>query len=209
MEPKLWKAVLAALAAVTLNPGDVLLDAGGNDGVTARMLSNRFPNQTILTVEPIHKNVWEINRKMFTTPGMGNVKVLHGGLGEANSFSDYAATLEDRPGRQTGIMAIHARLKRIPTRRIFPIYKVDDLIGSEERLAFAHIDVEGAEPYALRGATNTIARDRPVLTLETFPQTNATQHALLLEMMASLKYACKMVNESCGWNDCRNLLCLP
>ena len=210
MEPKLWKAVLAALSTTKLETGDVMIDAGGNDGTTAKMLANRFPNQTIMTVEPITSNIKEIHRKTFAFPVlMRRVKVVHGGLGAENGFSNYAATLDDRLGSigtQTGTIQLYDNLKAVKQRKVFPVYTVDTLVG-DNRLAFAHIDVEGSEIEALQGAVRTIARDKPVITLETFPKSNQTKHKLLLEHMEGLEYECTLLDEVCGWGDCRNLIC--
>jgi FkbM family methyltransferase len=140
---------------------------------------------------------------------MRRVKVVHGGLGAENGFSNYAATLDDRPGSigtQTGTIQLYDHLKAVKQRRVFPVYKIDTLVG-DNRLAFAHIDVEGGEIEALQGADKTIMRDRPVITLETFPKSNTTKHRLLLEHMERLEYECTLLDEVCGWGDCRNLIC--
>ena len=70
----------------------------------------------------------------------------------------------------------------------YPITTVDTLFahGRSRTLVLAHLDLEGHEADALRGANRTLWRDRPVLTVETFPTSMAKWHA---EVMALLKSA--------------------
>ena len=78
-----------------------------------------------------------------------------------------------------------------------------------ERLGFWHIDIEGHELLALRGATATLARDRPLRAAELFVHVNHTYTAALHAMIVSVGYAAYIVDEACGGFDCRNLLCVP
>ena len=59
-------------------------------------------------------------------------------------------------------------------QRLVPITTIDALFQDELKrtLVLAHLDLEGREAEALRGASATLARDRPVLTVETFSQLN-------------------------------------
>ena len=91
---------------------------------------------------------------------------------------------------------------------------MDDLLQQQWRgevLAFAHFDVEGFEHDLLHGAEQTILRDRPIFTVETFPQRQRSNvHRLLKYMDRVLKYDMLLVEESCGTPlDCRNIIALP
>ena len=79
-----------------------------------------------------------------------------------------------------------------------------------ERLGFAHFDVEGGEADVLRGGMETIERDRPVFTVETFVHNHANLTRALLGLLQQLSYRPYLVEEQCGLPvDCRNLLCVP
>ena len=79
-------------------------------------------------------------------------------------------------------------------------------------MAFAHWDLEGSENRVLDGARATLARDRPVFTIEMFPHTkkNGAPARELLQAVASMGYDSFMVDEPCGIPlDCRNVVCVP
>lgn len=46
---------------------------------------------------------------------------------------------------------------------------IDELVGEDRQVSVIHLDVEGHEVQALRGALATIARSRPLLIVETWP----------------------------------------
>ena len=96
---------------------------------------------------------------------------------------------------------------------IVRLWTVDSLFNSlwvGERLGFAHLDLEGMEINALRGAAATLARDRPVLTIEVWTHTKAAATRSKLSHLAGLNYDAYVIDELAGipW-DVRNLLCLP
>ena len=47
---------------------------------------------------------------------------------------------------------------------------VDEVLAGDRRVGAIHLDVEGHEQEALRGALGTIERWRPLMVLETLPE---------------------------------------
>jgi len=73
-----------------------------------------------------------------------------------------------------------------------------------------HLDVEGDELEAIRGALATLRRDRPVVTVEVHVHANHSFIRELLTTVASIDYVPRLLAEQCGRRrDCRNLVCLP
>lgn len=188
------------------------MDAGANDGSSSvRMAALRYP---IIAVEPLKSNMHRIVENTF---GM-NVQTVHGGLGESAGTGSYPEQLDIKarlkPGtsQQIGLLpAYRARLQLRPGDALaeYPVYTVDMLMRNQN-LSFAHWDVEGGEPALLRGAAATLARDRPLFTVETFRLSNSTRHAELMREIDIAGYRCMEIDEVCGaLRDCRNLMCIP
>jgi FkbM family methyltransferase len=209
MEPKLWACLLAL--APTLRPGAVL-DAGANDGTTSALLWQHLRPRPLVSVEPIQANVRALRAKLANASA---ATVIHGGLGAHARVDSYPARL-DAGGAglktQTGRLGSYAWQAQVRDARVpFRVHTIDALFRRGPPLALAHLDVEGAEEDALRGAAATLALDRPVLTVETFPKHNATRHARLVRLLREEQgYALYLVDEVCGRpRDCRNLIALP
>jgi len=177
------------------------------------MIASVFKNHTILAIEPILTNVNEIRRRTRSLP---NVVAIRGGLGERNGTSSYGGSLDDKPsasmkstGPQYGDRLKYNLQQRIEPRRVtFPIFTIDGLIVNT-KLAFAHIDVEGAEEEVLKGGMQTIFRDRPIFTVERFPQSRAVFYKSMMQLLKLISYQAYEIPESCGADDCRNYVALP
>ncbi len=52
---------------------------------------------------------------------------------------------------------------------LVPIVRIDDVVPDDRRVTILHLDVEGFEKPALRGAMATIERNKPILILERIP----------------------------------------
>ena len=60
------------------------------------------------------------------------------------------------------------------------------------------------------GASLTLARDRPVFTVEMHPHVGRNASLALLRRIDALGYRAFLIEEVCGFPfDCRNVLCLP
>ena len=205
-----------------------IIDAGANGGEESCMYAVLSPNRTVHAVEPVISNVHQIRQKYAS---VNNLAVLHGGLGATGGILTTRRVRSQSGGGQVGRgVQVQAQVlfsDVTPRRRDssnatlsklsdndFPIYRVDDLMQQQwqgEVLAFGHFDVEGFEYDLLRGAEQTILRDRPIFTVETFPQRQRSiMQRLLTYMDRVLKYDMLLVEESCGTPlDCRNIIALP
>ena len=210
MEAKLWLCILA-LAEHMPRQG-IMVDVGANNGASSRVLASHFRNHTIMAIEPILTNVNEIRRR---TDALGNVVTIRGGLGRRNGTSTYGASLDKQTasralGPQYGDRLKYNLPQRIDVHRVrFPIYTIDGLLFSDNVLAFAHIDVEGAEEDVLKGGMKTILRDRPIFTIEQFPQSRLPFYRSIMQMLKFMQYDVYEIPESCGADDCRNYISLP
>jgi FkbM family methyltransferase len=97
-----------------------------------------------------------------------NVKLFHAGLGdvERNVFLDYLNKQGDSRGGRSTIVEAETDGKMLQKTKLM---KFDSLLPEGRKISVIQLDVEGFELVAIKGAIETIRRDRPVLILETVP----------------------------------------
>lgn len=173
---RVWfvESEVSALAAVA-GPGDVCFDVGAGFGLYTYVLAQQVgPEGEVHSFEPLAAPRRVLDRAVRSA-GLSQVRV-------------HAAAAGRRPG--TAVMSlphrngtpVHGRafvttgaVGRGPNtefarheRLTVPVTTIDGTCArlEVERVAFIKMDVEGAEPAVLDGASETLARDRPDLLLE-------------------------------------------
>lgn len=126
---------------------DCAVQAGGNVGIWARYLAERF--ETVWSFEPGFHN-FECMRKNVT-----GVNIIHAGLGNECG----TGALDYLPHEKNNCGAWHT----VPGAQ-FAVLTIDSLHLSACDLII--LDTEGNEPEILEGAKKTIASHRPVLMVE-------------------------------------------
>jgi FkbM family methyltransferase len=216
MEFKLWSLLLliadrGGLQSPAPGTQGYVLDAGANDGKSAQILANAFKRLElhVLAVEPLASNVEVARRRAH---GVRNLEVLHAGLGGFNgTVGHYPKALDQRRGN-IGLQIASFRPEDNRGGASYPIVTIDALFatGSGRSLALAHLDLEGNEPDALHGANHTLLRDRPVLTVETYPVFIPSQHRAVMAHLHDLQYDVYTVKETVGGiPDGRNRVAIP
>ena len=210
----------------TVPPGSVI-DAGANTGEEACLLASVGDGRVVHAIEPLRTNIGHISRRYAA---YDRLRPLLAGLSDKNG----ALTVPNRYNAQANATAGSSQLNWSyrSTRRdvkshrnlaaggstkeateTVRLWTVDALFGSlwaGERLGFAHLDLEGMEIDALRGAAATLARDRPVLTVEVWTHTKDKATHDKLSHLASLNCDTYVIDEVAGVPfDVRNLLCVP
>ena len=216
----LFISLLRGLLVEGLLPPGSILDAGANDGTEACLLAATAPKRIVHAIEPLQQNI-KLMRSRFSNV-TDNLFPFEAGLG-ANDRSvkigTRAGTVKAGPYAQvhltqTGANQVQGERKApAQTAREIPVYRIDTLFTKhwhDERLALAHLDLEGDELSAIQGAQHTIRRDQPLMTVEVFPHHREAATKLLLNFTASLGYYAFAIDETCGLPvDCRNVLLLP
>ena len=216
MEFKLWALILLIAdrgGFRRARPGTQgwVLDAGANNGDTAVMLANalRSLRLRVLAIEPLANNV-RIGRAKAQR--LNNLDVMLAGLGAVNgSVVHYPKHIDDLRG---GLFAQIAsfRPKDSVGNGTYPVVTIDTLFDAKEdrSLVLAHLDLEGREPDALRGANATFQRDRPVVTVETYPKSMRQRHLDVMAQFEALRYEVYTIQETVGSiRDGRNSVAIP
>ena len=201
--------VLASLFTLGLVGTGAIVDAGANDGAETAFLATLQLERLVIAVEPLAANVAAITNRLL--PLLPNVRLVHGGLSSEPGTGSYPAQMDRRPpGEYNQIGQKELRAAARTDRRTFNITTVDALMASfNVPLALAHWDVEGGELDVLRGATQVIARDHPIFTVESAAHDRPGTHGELMRFIESLGYEVFEIAEMCGFKDCRNYLCIP
>ena len=219
-EPRLHFAIKGLFNDGLVPVAGGVIDAGANHGEETCMLHDLAgPRYTIHAVEPLKRNRHLIISRW--KPGRKNVRLWEGILdAEVGSVNVVASILSGGGGSQLVMTrdggskgaGAEAATGTIPALTIDYIMRV-----SNQSLAFAHLDVEGHELQALKGAMQALAgagggsyHGRPALSIEIFIHSQPAYTRELLAFVDGQGYACAAVDEVCGaWADARNLVCLP
>jgi FkbM family methyltransferase len=147
-----------ARAGIGVNPGDVVIDAGGCWGDTALYFAQDAAR--VFCFECMPSNIEIIQQNLALNPVLGaKIGVIQRALwsrsGEKFVFKDMGPgshPVEDGDGQDVETQTI------------------DDFVSanSVKRVDFIKMDIEGAEPEALIGAERTIRKHRPKLAISVY-----------------------------------------
>ncbi|KAJ1616061.1 hypothetical protein T492DRAFT_1106559 [Pavlovales sp. CCMP2436] len=166
-------------------------------------------SRTVHGLDPLRANVDRAIRRFGADAP--NMHMHVGGLDAQESVADAGA--KKTRGQMT--MPKQPRGNARESNTSFPIHTLDKLFSEgglfgNEKLAFAHIDVEGFELNVLKGARAVLARDQPVVTVEAHVHQNITFTRELLRELSANGYDSFLVEEPCGVRgDCRNIIGFP
>lgn len=147
--------------------GRVLVDAGANIGTTSLVMAKCAPyHADLLAFEADERNLPLLQHNLASN-GLDRAQAL----GLALAERDGTARLRFSPGNTatSGLIEAYGRtgvagsdFKEVPVRRLDTVLAAQD-IG---RLDLLKIDVEGGETPVMLGASEAIARDKPIIFLE-------------------------------------------
>lgn len=144
-----WQDATAALKYLPADRRTLCVQAGGNFGVWPWLLAEHFTKVITFEPEPVNFRLMCQNlRETF------NIVTRNQGL-----------------GAEAGCLQMHKSRRNHGAHRIkfdtpgeIEVIPLDSL--SLQALDLLDLDIEGAEPYALEGAKDTIARFKPVIVIE-------------------------------------------
>lgn len=137
-----------------LTPGrSVAVQAGGNLGLFPKRLAEEFKN--VYTFEPDSK----LFDYMTCNAPEQNITSFNAALGETNVPVSVRMSRRDTSGRP-----VHEGLTHVCGEGSIPQLRIDDLKLSACDLIY--LDIEGYELHALRGASRTVEKFRPVIGVE-------------------------------------------
>jgi FkbM family methyltransferase len=151
-----------AAASALLEPGETLIDAGANIGWYALSLAKRVEGLKVFAFEPFPETYDRLIRNVALNE-IPSVRAFDFGFGETEETKTLYYSSQGSANVSSANLMNDKSARRVDCR----LKRLDDFTASEGiAVDFIKIDVEGAELFVLRGALETIERDRPVVAAE-------------------------------------------
>jgi FkbM family methyltransferase len=158
----IWEPVSTKIVKNVVKPGDIVLDIGANIGYYTVIMSKIVGEQgKVLAFEPT-KHFGEVLKENIKVNNLENVTVYEYGLSDKDTNSnifigDNSATIHWAENKGNLI-----------NNETIPLKTLDSMIDSLkiEKINFIKIDVDGHEPFFLKGAWKTISKYKPKILLE-------------------------------------------
>jgi FkbM family methyltransferase len=144
--------------------GDLIIDVGANIGVLTGLFACWVgQNGRVIAIEPEPVNVATLRRRMKRPDLAPIVEIVPAAAGDRNGRAQLRIT-PHHPGDHHVVTGPDSAGDTIEVDSI----TLDDLLAARNRQcpSLLKIDVQGAELSVLRGASQTLARCRPVVLIE-------------------------------------------
>ncbi|HYM13549.1 MAG TPA: FkbM family methyltransferase [Bryobacterales bacterium] len=144
--------------------GDTVLDCGANVGVTVRVWLAAGAKQ-VVAIEPAPENLECLRRNFKDEVAAGRVIIYPKGVWD----KDEIMPMQIDPNNSAADSFLIHREGGTEVRGI-PLTTIDKLVAELklERVDFIKMDIEGAEPRAIMGGRETIAKYHPRMALCTY-----------------------------------------
>jgi FkbM family methyltransferase len=144
--------------------GDIVLDCGANVGVTVRVWLAAGAKQ-VVAIEPAPENLECLRRNFKDEVAAGRVIIYPKGVWD----KDEIMPMQIDPNNSAADSFLIHREGGTEARGI-PLTTIDKLVAELklERVDFIKMDIEGAEPRAIMGGRETIAKYHPRMALCTY-----------------------------------------
>lgn len=153
------------IAAMVCRLPGMFLDIGANNGVYSMIVASVAPDKRIMAFEPFPPIVELLRKNIALNDLNDRVEVVEAALsdedGEATIYlpDPRHGLIETSASLEAGFSANSTPNLTVPTKRL-------DSIQLPDAVCVAKVDIEGFELEFLRGATETIKRDRPIIFAE-------------------------------------------
>ena len=164
----IYEPDVSATVRQVLRTGQCFVDIGANIGWFSLLGASLVgPTGLVVAIEPNPRNVALLEHSAKEN-GFHNIEVV--AVAVAETAGTVALETDGSNGRIIAIQGPPAQ--PVEASYVVAAYPLDTVLAGAGvgRVDAIKMDVEGAEPLVLRGAAATIARDRPVLSTEFYPQ---------------------------------------
>lgn len=145
------------LIAQCVIPGMNVIDVGANIGAYTRYFANLVgPTGRVIAIEPDTENFRRLCHAVAADP---TVTAVHGAASHATGYCKLYISNELNVDHQTYDGGESRKIVTVPS------YRIDDLVSSGTRVDFIKMDIQGAEPAAISGATRVLGENPGIALL--------------------------------------------
>jgi FkbM family methyltransferase len=192
----------ARFVSRSLKPGDSVLDIGANIGFhTIQMASRVGPEGRVYAFEPVPANLALLEKSIDENGLRDRIVLERAALGEQAGGAEIVFLSLEEGSFNSGGAYLRATGQPVPPgHHLLPVRVIRlDEYPLRRPVNFLKIDVEGAEPLALRGARGILTSDRPVILSEINPQqlveVAGSSPAVFIREVTSLGYECRLLHD--------------
>jgi FkbM family methyltransferase len=144
--------------------GDIVLDCGANIGVTVYE-ALAAGAKTVVAIEPAPENLECLRRNYPSEIAAGRVIIVPKGVWDKEDF----LTLRVDPKNSAADSFVIQREGAVDLQKV-PLTTIDRLVAELKlpRVDYIKFDIEGAEPRALAGAKETLAKFKPRISIASY-----------------------------------------
>lgn len=183
-----------------LRPGDTAVDAGAHIGFfTVQMAAIVGANGRVYAFEPFDPNA-ELLERSIAENRFGDRVVFHrAAVGASSGTANLTFPVETL--NTGGAYLLHEGTAPLAGNRTqsVPLVALDD-VALQRPVRFVKMDVEGAEPLVVRGASALLKTDRPIILSELHPtqleRASGTSASAFLDEMRALGYRAHLLEGS-------------
>ena len=142
-----------------IKKNDIVLDIGANQGIYSIAFSKLTgPKGKVIAIEPL-ESMTEILKKNIILNSLNNIKIFQGVVSDNNGYEFLDSS--------QGIVS-SSIVKKFLDQNMLKIKSImiDEIIKDYTNINFIKLDIERAELKALNGASETLKKFRPILSVE-------------------------------------------
>jgi FkbM family methyltransferase len=159
-----WR--ILAVARYFCRPGDTVVEVGANVGTETIGLADLVgPQGKVYAFEPVPENADQLERT-FASAGLTQVEVIRAAVSDSNGTACFSlARNEFESG--TGHLSLGSGSGEASVREIqVSCVTLDSILTDKRPIRLLASDTEGAELMVLRGGSQILQRDHPVVIVE-------------------------------------------
>ncbi|GLZ41869.1 FkbM family methyltransferase [Actinokineospora sp. NBRC 105648] len=156
----------AEVLAAALRPDGVFIDVGANVGWFSLLIGTHRPDAVVWALEPVPATA-DLLAANLLAAGLPAVELIRLAAGPRRGSAEFTTHTDSAYAHQTDLDA--GRVPQVETGAVrCEVVPLDELWAARgrPRVDAIKVDVEGAEPDVLRGATAILRRDMPLLVVE-------------------------------------------